>query len=108
VWIAPLGGGTVGFTTEGTSGKVKRIRNNSAVTLQPCTVRGALLPDAPVVSGTAAVVEGDAYVAVLRAIRQKYSVMARIISVPTSIKKLFGRPDDNVGIVITLTDDASH
>eukprot|EP01041_Mallomonas_annulata_P039253 gene39252-62897_t len=42
VWIAPLADGALGFTTDLTSAKVKRIRNFADVTLQPCTARGAV------------------------------------------------------------------
>ena len=34
VWIAPMSGGRAGFTTAADSGKVKRLRNNPAVTLR--------------------------------------------------------------------------
>ena len=44
VWIAPLGDGTAGFTTDATSGKVKRVRKNAQVTLRPCTSRGKVAP----------------------------------------------------------------
>ena len=40
VWIAPLGDGTFGFTTDGTSGKVKRLRNSGKVLVAPCDMRG--------------------------------------------------------------------
>jgi len=39
VWIVDLGDNTVGFTTWGESWKAKRVRANSAVTLQPCDQR---------------------------------------------------------------------
>ena len=72
VWIAPLADGTAGFTTEAASGKVKRIANNPAVTLQACSARGKLDDTAPIVSATATVVRGAAHKAVHDAIRAKY------------------------------------
>ena len=55
VWIVALPDGTAGFTTEATSGKVKRIGNNSSVTLQPCSMRGTVHPGSTVVNATAEV-----------------------------------------------------
>lgn len=107
VWIAPLAGGKAGFITDGTSGKVKRLRNNDAVTMQACSMRGAVVPGSPVVSGTAIVVEGSEFEAVERAITTKYGVVARIVGIGSAIKKLFGRPNSSVGIVITITDPAA-
>lgn len=103
VWIAPLGDGTFGFTTDGDSGKVKRLRNNNAVTLRPCTMRGAVAPDAPVVEATAVAVEGEAYASVHRAIAKKYGFVVTLMGIPAKITKLFGKQDLTVGIVITLS-----
>ena len=58
VWIAPLADGTAGFTTEDGSGKVKRIRNNPRVTLQPCSVKGTVKHGSAVVEASAAVLLG--------------------------------------------------
>ena len=49
--------GAAGFTTEIDSGKVKRIRNNPSVTLQPCNMRGKVT-GTPVVNATAEVLLG--------------------------------------------------
>ena len=40
VWIADLGDGTVGFTTASSSYKVKRLRNDNRVILQPSDAKG--------------------------------------------------------------------
>jgi len=52
VWIAPDDGKLYFFSEVGAY-KVKRIRRNPAVTLQPCDVRGKLTAGSPVVKGTA-------------------------------------------------------
>jgi len=48
------------IVTEAGSGKVKRIRNNSHVRVQPCSIRGAVAPDAPSMTGTARLLDGTA------------------------------------------------
>ena len=106
VWIAPLGDGTFGFTTDGTSGKVKRIRNNAAVTLQACTMRGGAIAGAPIVAGTAAIVEGTGYAAVHQAISKKYGILVTVMGIGSKIAKVFGKQDTTVGIVITLTPES--
>ena len=107
VWIAPMSGGRAGFTTDGDSGKVKRIRNNSAVTLQACNVRGTVRAGAPIVHATAEVVTGDGYADVEKAIKSKYWIVYAIISIPQAVKKLFRKQQNNVGVVVTFTDEVA-
>ncbi len=104
VWIAPLGDGRAGFTTGADSGKVKRIRNNPAVTLQACNVRGVVRPDAPVVDATARFVTGEVGASVAAAIRRKYRLMARLLSLGAAARKLVGRGEDNDAAIILSFD----
>ena len=104
VWIAPLSDGRVGFSTGEKSGKVKRLRNNSAVTLQQCTMRGKVVDGSPIVTGTAVVVSGPEYQAVHAAIRAKYGFMVTLIGIGDRVKKLFGKGETPTAIVITLAD----
>jgi PPOX class probable F420-dependent enzyme len=93
VWIAALPDGTAGFTTEVASGKVKRIRNNASVTLQPCSVRGKVQPGSTVVSATAEVLlDADAR-PVSVAIRRKYRVVTLLLTLSDVIRKLFRRAE---------------
>lgn len=55
VWFA-LGDGTLYIYTLAGAGKVKRIRNQAAVRVAPCSMRGALTGDWQ--AGTARIVEG--------------------------------------------------
>jgi hypothetical protein len=109
VWIAALPDGRAGFTTDLDSGKVKRIRNNPSVTVQACSMRGALISGSPVVAATAEVVEGAPADAVQRAIRSKYWVVATLMSIPWAIKGLFGKKTPNSAIILTFgsTDAAA-
>ena len=77
VWVAPEGTGLVVTTMAGT-GKVKRIRRTSRVTLRPCSRSGAVAPGAPEVTATATVVEDPEEVRRLtRLLTTKYGLLAR-------------------------------
>jgi PPOX class probable F420-dependent enzyme len=93
VWIAALPDGTAGFTTELVSGKVKRIRNNPSVTLQPCTVRGKAHPGSAVVAATAEVLLDADAKRVSVAIRKKYRIVTLLLTLSDVIRKLFRRAD---------------
>jgi uncharacterized protein len=93
VWIVALPDGTGGFTTEATSGKVKRIRNNPAVTLQPCSMRGNVEAGSVVVSATAEVLVGADALPVRDAIRRKYRVVTLLLVVSDLFRKLLRRVD---------------
>lgn len=93
VWIAALPDGSCGFTTEAASGKVKRIRNNPKVTLQPCDMRGKVREGTVVVHATAEVLMGaDAHV-VRDAIRAKHTVMTTLMGVADRVRRLFKKVD---------------
>lgn len=72
VWIAPAGDELVVTTVDGT-GKVKRLRHAADIELRPCSRRGTVEPDAPVLRARA-VVDSDPAVfeRADRALRQKY------------------------------------
>lgn len=77
VWIAPDGDDLYFFSDTGAF-KVKRIRNNPAVTLQPCDVRGRVTPGSPVVSGRAEVLEFSDSPRVRRIVNRKYRIQGTI------------------------------
>lgn len=93
VWIASLADGTAGFTTEEVSGKVKRIRNNSRVTLQPCGMKGAPKDGEAVVEATAQVLLGVDAQPIRDAIHRKYSVMTKLFKVGQLWRKLRRKPE---------------
>jgi uncharacterized protein len=93
IWIVALADGTGGFTTEATSGKVKRIRNNASVTLQACSLRGNVHPGAPVVNATAEVLlDADAR-PIKAAVRRKYRVVMLLLTFSDLVRKLFRRAE---------------
>ncbi len=71
VWIAPDDGKLYFFSEVGAY-KVKRIRRNPSVTLQPCDVRGKLTAGAPIVEGTARVLEFTDSPRVRKILNRKY------------------------------------
>lgn len=93
VWIVALPDGFCGFTTEADSGKVKRIRNNPDVTLQPCDMRGNVRDGSPVVRATAEVLLGDDALVVRDAIRAKHRVMTKFFVVSDLWRRLVRRAD---------------
>ncbi len=66
VWIAPDGDDLV-FISEDPAGKLKRLRNNPAVELRPCSIRGEVADGAPTWRGTATVHRDQASIARARA-----------------------------------------
>jgi PPOX class probable F420-dependent enzyme len=104
VWIAPLGDGRLGFTTGADSWKVKRLRANPEVTLQPCDVRGRVAAGTAPISATAVVAaEGPDHERTVAAIADKYGLMVRLLDLGDRLKRLVGRSGDPVvAVVITL------
>lgn len=91
VWIAALAGGALGFTTDSTSGKVKRIRNFPEVTLQPCNSRGVVKDGSSPVAATATVVTESDVDAVAAAINAKYGMMVKVMGAVYAVRGLFSR-----------------
>ncbi len=74
VWAAPAGEALM-VTTMSTAGKVKRIRNNSAVTLSECSMSGNVKDGAEMFAGTAEIVEDPARIEEYnRALAAKYGI----------------------------------
>jgi len=89
VWTVPVSDGRVGMWTGSSTGKYKRLRNNSHVTIQACTARGKAKPGAEIFDGTAEIVRAGArYDEVQASIRAKYR---RLIPVVKRISRLQGR-----------------
>ena len=103
VWIVGLGDSRVGFTTGSGSWKVCRLRYDPAVELQASNMGGTVTERSTAVSGTAVVVDGDAYREVRTAIRRKYGIQYVVISLASAVGRLFGRkPNGDCAVVVTL------
>ena len=103
VWIAALPDGRCGFTTEAGSGKVKRIRNNPEVTLQPCDMRGNVKAGTDVVRATAEVLIGAEAMPVRDAIHAKHSVFTKVMAVGAFFRNLVRRKGDEPECAIRMT-----
>lgn len=108
VWITPLpylGPHVFGFTIDEHSGKAKRLAHTSTVTVQPCDVRGRLVPGSQLVAGTAVVVSGDEAERVRNAIANKYGFTYKLFSVYLWFSEHFGKGKDQpeTAVVVTLT-----
>ena len=91
VWIAPLGDGRIGFTTDLSAGKVKRVRNFPNVTLQPCNARGRVKSGTTAIPAVATVLVGDEAAPVKAAIRAKYRLMVPLVGVFYKIRGWFSK-----------------
>ena len=109
VWIVAHGPGRVGFYTTDGSGKTKRLRHTKRVTLQPCTMRGELLPGSQPVSGTAEMVKsGPDFDGVKRSVRDKYGLQGRLFAFAGGqAMKRKGLSYADTVVLISLADDAA-
>lgn len=106
VWIAPLPGGGAGFTTDGRSGKAKRLRNSDRVTLQPCDARGKIDAAQPVVEATARLVTGAEAEPVAAAIQRKYGLQVTLIDAFYKVRSFVTRSPaaESAAVVVTLPE----
>jgi PPOX class probable F420-dependent enzyme len=93
VWIVAMPDGTGALITEIDSGKVKRIRNNPSVTLQPCNLRGRVTENSTIVSATAGLLTGADTRAVSKAVRRKYRVAILLLDVGSLFRRLLRRAE---------------
>jgi PPOX class probable F420-dependent enzyme len=92
IWVAPVGDRVVAIT-QGTSWKVKRIRNTPRVTIAPCDRSGKPMGEA--VEAVAAVLDKSANAATYDAIGKRYGLIGKTFNV---FSKLRGGMDKNVTI----------
>jgi PPOX class probable F420-dependent enzyme len=79
VWVTPVSDGRLGFWTAMGSGKTKRLRNNPAVTVQPCSYTGKIRSGTTPVAGTAEMVQsGPLFDEVQQNVRRKYGFMTHL------------------------------
>lgn len=104
VWIAPFGDGELCFTTAGGAAKVRRVRADDRVTLQPCDLRGRLRPGTSPVEGRARIVTGSDFRPVERAVSRKYGIQYRLVVWSGSLRELFSRTKTaDCGVVVNIS-----
>ena len=84
LWVVPDGNGLAFWTPAGT-GKLKRIRNNGRVTVQPCDVRGN--PRGEVVEGQARIGDQADRLRVGEALKKKYGLLGRLTLLGSRIRR---------------------
>ena len=97
VWTAPVDG-VLGVWTSGSSGKVRRIRRNGAVTVAVCDRRGTPLGEA--VPAHAELLGAAGTRRVRSAVRRKYGLLGLAL---TTLVPLRGRGHGGAGIAVNLT-----
>ena len=116
VWFAAIGD-EFGVITETNVGKVKRIRNNSRVTVQVCDYSGSVVPAGdpkaePVLEATARLVTGAEAVAVRKAIAKKYGLtyagFALYWNISSLLGRLRGKRDDSAETAILFKLPVGH
>ena len=84
VWVAPVDG-ALGVWTAASSGKIKRIRRDGAVTVAPCDRSGTPLGDA--VTGRAVVLDVSGTRRVRDAVRRKYGLFGRAVTALITLRR---------------------
>ncbi len=79
------GGWQTGLTTDGRSGKVKRIRSNPAVAVAPCDMRGQAL--GPTVQATARILSQDEGAFADHALLRKYGWQMRLLKLSIKLQR---------------------
>ena len=106
IWPVDAGDGKVGFVTGDNSWKVKRLRNNDRVQLQPSDARGNVKEGTSPVDGSGVAVYGTELEAVQAALKDKYGWQVTAIQILEKIRGLIPRKKDDDGeqcaVVITL------
>ncbi len=103
VWIADLGDGTVGFTTSSSSYKVKRLKNNNRLILQPSDSKGKVAAGSQPVEGSAQIGTGADFERVQGIVKQKYGIQYTGISLVGKMAKLIGKGSGtDTAVIITL------
>ncbi len=104
VWIVQLSPSEVAFTSAGDAWKVKRVRANAQVSLQPCDVRGRVRLGCTKGHGTARVVtpQGNPQdlAVVEKAVVKKYGIIARFVNISSFLKGMFRRQESNDAAII--------
>jgi PPOX class probable F420-dependent enzyme len=89
VWVNQVSDGRIGFWTAMGTGKTKRLKNNPRVTVQACSASGKVKAGAPVLSGTAEMVQSGPLFDEVQALgRKKYGVM---VAISRTMGKLMGQ-----------------
>ncbi|SCD83178.1 PPOX class F420-dependent oxidoreductase [Streptomyces sp. DvalAA-19] len=99
VWAA-VDGEALYVWTRSDSWKVKRLRNNTAVTVTVCDVRGRIAEGAPGAQGTARLLDAEETRGVRKLLARKYTWKFWLVDWPATVARLGKRP--HTGIAVTF------
>ena len=94
LWVVPDGTG-LGFWTPAGTGKLKRIRNNGRVTVQPCDIRGN--PSGEPIEAQARIGDAADMARVMDGIKRKYGLVGRLSLIGSRIRR---GADGSVAIIV--------
>lgn len=104
VWIAPYGDAELCFTTAGDAAKVKRVRADDRVTIQPCDMRGRLRPGTSPVEARARIVTDHEFRPVEAAVARKYGIQYRLVVWSGNFRELFRRTKTaDCGVIVNIS-----
>jgi uncharacterized protein len=96
VWVARDGGELIVWT-QSAAGKVKRVRNNPAVELAECDLRGRARGET--VKGTARILDADETERGRRVLKKKYGISGHVV---IGASKVFRGRDGTVCLAISV------
>jgi PPOX class probable F420-dependent enzyme len=109
VWVVGLDGGSVGFWTSSASGKVKRLRHTTRVTVQPCDARGRVREGTEPIEATARFASPEEYATIRARVVAKYGWMTKATRLLATLASSVRRrpiPYGDEGIVVTPATSA--
>ncbi len=95
LWVVPDGPG-LGFWTPAGTGKLKRIRNDGRVTVQPCDVRGN--PSGEPVEAHARIGDAADKARVTEGLKRKYGLVGRLSLLGSRLRR---GADGTVAVIVT-------
>ncbi len=102
VGIVPFGDG-VAMTTGSQTWKLKRLRNDPRVELQPCNGRGVITEGSTKVTGKGRQASDEEFAEVLKAVKAKYGLQVTFMILLGKVRKMMGKgPMSDAAILITL------
>jgi len=103
VWVVNIRHRDVGFTTESTSWKARRISHTPQVELQPCNSRGVLAEGSAPISGLARLTFDDEFQNIQNAVKAKYGLQYSVAVFVGKVRNFFSRSDSSsCGVIITI------
>lgn len=95
IWVVEDTDGKPAFVTMSSSWKIKRIRNNPSVLLQPCGRKGVVTPGTKPIEATAILGTDSDFVRVRRLTKSKYGMGFRLISLFSKVMSVTGKGSGN-------------